>query len=273
MPSDALLGGAIAPSALAAKGASALSSRLLGQGDYVLVDRRDLVARGRHAGEADQPRPSFLRAAQALNADVVLRGSLQSFSTGKKVVDQGGYRTELSTAALRVSIEALDATDGTIVAMSEGAAEESFRQTAGTFTVLNEASAIGLLRSAVADALPDLTGALKTYVSRQAERPRVSLSVRTSDDPAMVEIDGLLVGSTPLEDYQVYRGDHVLTIGKAGHRDVSKRILLDRDLSIEVPLIRTELTADEMKDVLDKARMHIFEGEPGWIIHEISDSQ
>ncbi len=76
----------------------------------------------------------------------------------------------------------------------------------------------------------------------------------------------MLVGTTPLENFRVAKGDHVPTIGRAGYRDLRKRILIDRDLMIEVPMIRTELTAEELKDVLDKARVHAVIGEPGLTI-------
>jgi hypothetical protein len=274
MKAEELLGGAIAPSALAAKGVSLLSSALLGTGDFVLIDRRDFIAQQeqtRIQGGETEPRPSFLRTAQALNADIILRGSLQSFSTGKNVVDQGGYRTEFAEASLRVAVEALDTTDGTVVALVDGVANESFRQTSSTFTVLNEDAALTMMETAIDVAVPELTKNLQAYATRQQQRPKVMVTITTSDDPALVEIDGLLVGSTPLENYAVYKGDHVLTLGKAGYFDVSKRVLFEKDVAIEVPMIRVQLSADEVKEVLEKARLHIFEGEPGWIIHEIDD--
>ena len=274
MKAEELLGGAIAPSALAAKGVSLLSSELLGTGDFVLIDRRDFIAqqeRTRIQGGEAEPRPSFLRTAQALNADIILRGSLQSFSTGKQVVDQGGYRTEFAEASLRVAVEALDTTDGTVVALVDGVANESFRQTSSTFTVLNEEAALTMMEAAIGAAVPELTEDLQAYATRQQQRPKVMITITTSDDPALVEIDGLLVGSTPLENYPVYQGDHVLTLGKAGYFDVSKRVLFEKDVAIEVPMIRVQLSADEVKEVLEKARLHIFQGEPGMIIHEIDD--
>jgi hypothetical protein len=274
MQSDARLGGTITPGALAAKGVHLLGQQLLRQEDFVLVDRRDFMEQVERlqptdAGVPTPTRPSFLQAAQALNTDAVLRGSLLSFSTGKEVVDQGGYRTEFSTVSLRVSLEALDAIDGSVIALSDGVAREKFRQTAATQTEMSEDDVLGLMEQAVRTAVPDLEAALRERRSRLAQRERVALSVTTSADPALVEIDGILVGSTPLKDFRIYKGDHVLTVGKAGHYDVTKRILFEKDTSIEVPLIRVELSADEVKEVLEKARLHVFQGEPGLIINTV----
>lgn len=278
MPSDARLGGALEPGALAGKGVSLLGKQLVQSPEYVLIDRRDFInqvdkLRLTDDGSPTPTKPSFLQAAQALRTDVVLRGNLLSFSTGKQVVDQGGYRTEFSTVSLRVSLEALDTVDGAVVAVSDGVAREKVRQTAETQTELGEEEIVVLMEEAIRDALPELQHALAERQAQQGMRETVKLSITTSDDPALVEIDGILVGTTPLEAYQVYKGDHVMTIGKAGHYDVTKRILFEKDTAIEVPLIRVKLTADEIKEVLEKARLHIFEGEPGLIIHEIQSTE
>jgi hypothetical protein len=48
--------------------------------------------------------------------------------------------------------------------------------------------------------------------------------------------------------------------------------MFENDVAIEVPLFRFELTAEEEKEILEKARLHIFEGEPGLIIHELNET-
>ena len=276
MTSDELLGGTIKPGALADKGIDVLGRQLLGAETFVLVDRRDFInqierMRPTDMGQPTPARPSFLHAAQALNADVVLRGSLLSFSPGKQVVRQGGYETEFVTLSLRVSIEALDAVDGTVIAMADGAASGQFRQTAEQFTVLSEDDALGLMDKAVAQAVPILRGKLEQREAAMAARPRVKINVKTSDDPALVEIDGILVGTTPLAGFEVYKGDHVLTVGKPGHRDITKRILLEKDTAIEVPMMRTEMSAEEWKDILEKIRMNVVVGEPGIVITPLGE--
>jgi len=97
--------------------------------------------------------------------------------------------------------------------------------------------------------------------------------VHTTADPALVEIDGILVGTTPLEDFEIYKGDHILTVGKPGYRDMTKRILFESDARVEVPMMRTELTADELKEVLESMRMHVFLGEPGIVIHHLDGTR
>ena len=80
------------------------------------------------------------------------------------------------------------------------------------------------------------------------------------------------MGSTPLENLEVYKGDHVLTVGKAGHRDITKRINLEQDTRVTVPLMRVELSAEEMKEVLKNVRFHAFHGvEPALVIETIRE--
>lgn len=274
--SDALLGGSIKSGALADKGLDLLGRRLLDAGTFVLVDRRDFInqidqLKPTDMGRPTPTKPSFLHAAQALNMDVVLRGSLLSFSPGKQVVRQGGYETEFVTLSLRVSVQAVDPVDGTVIAMADGAASGQFRQTAEHFTTLSEDDALGLLDKAIEQVVPALQSRLEQREAAQAARPRVKISVRSSADPALVEIDGLLVGSTPLENFEVYKGDHVLTVGKPGHRDITKRILLEQDSAIEVPMMRTEMSAEEWKDILEKVRMNVVIGEPGIVITPLAE--
>ena len=76
------------PAAVAGKGVLALGALLANEPEYTLIDRRDFLAQIQASGGGAAPRPSFLRAAQALNADVVLRGVLLSFAPGRERVDQ-----------------------------------------------------------------------------------------------------------------------------------------------------------------------------------------
>jgi len=274
---DAQLGGAVAPGALAAKAVIFLGQQMLGSTNFVLIDRRDFITQlekeqPTNQGRKTAARPSFIHAAQALRADAVLRGSLLSFGTSKQVVNLGDNRTELNRVALRVSVEALNPVDGAVITMATGAATGQYRQTAQQFTELSEDDALNLLEKAIADAAPKLREALQQAQLAQQSRPRIKLSVKAPGaDPALVEVDGMLIGTTPLEGVEIFKGDHVLTVGKAGYRDVSKRILFAKDTAVEVPMMRTELSAEEMKQVLEKARLHIFEGEPGMIIHTINE--
>lgn len=266
---DALVGGAVSSSALAAKGVHLLGRRLLEQGGFTLIDRRDFFAQMEKLApkEAGGARPSFIQAAQALNADVVLRGSLLSFSTSKQTVDQGGYRTDSVKLSVRVGLDAIDPADGSVVAMVEAAEQGAVvRQTAETRTELSEDDVLDMMDKAIAKAVPELAEALAARQAREEARPKVRLSVKTSADPALVEIDGILVGSTPLEGFELVQGDHVLTVGKPGYRDITKRILFEKDTAVEVPMLRTELSADEWKQVLEKARMHLFNVDPGIVV-------
>ena len=213
-------------------------------------------------------KPSFLRAAQSLNADAVLKGCLLSYSPGKEIVNQGGMKTEFTTLSLRVVLQALDVRDGAIIASAEGSAARNFRQSGVQQTVVGEDQLLDLMRDAVKKAVPELSKSLRDRFIAERNRPKIKLSVKTSADPALVEIDGMLIGTTPLANFEVYAGDHVLTVGKAGYQDVTKEMMLKADASIEVPIFRTQLSAEEVKQVLDKARINVVTGtiEPAVII-------
>jgi hypothetical protein len=269
--SDPLLGGLVKSGSLAQKGIFLLGQKLLGNDNFVLIDRRDFIdqiekLKPKDMGEKTPTKPSFIHAAQALKADVVLRGSLLAFSTGKQLVNQGGIQTDFSTLSARVGIEALDARDGTVIAMSNGTAEKSFRQTKEVTTVLSENDALGIIDDAVGKALPAAEKALKALQARDQTRPMVKISVKTSADPALVEIDGILIGSSPLDGFEVYKGDHVLSIGKPGYQGITKRILMDKDMKIESPMLRVQLSADEVKEIMEKMKINVVVGEPAFVI-------
>jgi hypothetical protein len=269
--SDELLGGAIKPAAVAGQSGFLLASRMLNSSNFVLVDRRDFIAqierhRAKDGGEKASARPTFLQAAQALKADVVLRGTLMAFSTGKQIVNQGDYETELSTLTVRVGLEAIDARDGAVMAMASGSADRSFRQTKQVRTSLGESDVLGIVEAAIAQALPAVEQALRTAQARLEERPTVRVSVKTAADPALVEIDGILVGSTPLDRFEVYKGDHVLSISRPGYQEITKRILLDKDMAIEAPMIRVQLSADDLKQIMEKINVGIITADPALIL-------
>ena len=272
--SDALLGGAIKPAAVAGQSGFLLASRMLNSTNFVLVDRRDFMSqiekyRSKDGGEKSPARPTFLQAAQALKADVVLRGTLMAFSTGKQIVNQGGYETELSTLTVRVGLEAIDTRDGGVMAMASGSADRSFRQTKEVRTSLSESDVLGIVEAAIAQALPNVEAALRSAQARQDARPVVKISVKTAADPALVEIDGILVGSTPLDQFEVYTGDHVLTISRPAYQEITKRILLDKDLSIEAPMIRLQLSAEELKQIAEKINVGIIAADPALILRPL----
>jgi hypothetical protein len=279
LASDPGLGGYVNPEELARSAVYLLGEALTRNPAYVLLDRRDFVrevdvTRTAFSGLAAAPEPSFLHAAQALRADCVLRGQFLSFSSGKRVVNQGGYRTEFVVLSLRVALEALDATDGTVVAMADGVASMDLRQTDEVQTVIGQDESVDLLRRAISQALPDLDRGLGRYVEYLKNRPTVLLTVTTSADPALVEIDAVLVGTTPLEKFTLYKGDHIITVGKPGFRDITKRILFNNDTRINVPMLRVTLSADEIKELMKDMRINAFVGmEPAIVIQPLETSK
>jgi hypothetical protein len=266
---DAKTVGGLGPDTLARQGAFTLGQVLLEEGGFELVDRRELLDQ---LGK-DPARPTLLRSAQQVNAGILLEGSIQSFSTRTESVKQGGHAAEFQELQMRVGLEARDTVSGAVIAMSSGSDSLQLRQTANQQVQYGESDMLNLQEKAIRQAVPGLIKAIQNYRDRLDSRPTVQLTISTDRDPALVEIDGLLIGSTPIENLSVYAGDHVITVGKAGHRDVMKRIKLDRDTRLEVPLIKTELTADEVKEILSGARLNAYLGvEPALIIEHIDSN-
>lgn len=272
MKADALQGGGIAPGAMAEKGVFMLGKALANRPGFTLVDRRDLLEQmeklaPKDQGEATATKPSFLQAAQLLRADAVLRGSILSLSSGKQMVKQGGYEADLSTLSVRVGLEALDATDGSVMAVADGVARHTVRQTANVQTQLSEDDIQVLMEKALGEAVPTLEKALTARAEAQKQRPTVKLAIKTDADPALVEIDGVLVGSSPIEQLEVYKGDHVLTISKPGYQQVTKRIQFDDSARLEVPMLREQMTAEEWAKIYEKASLKIIKADPGVIVN------
>lgn len=271
LPSDARLGGGIERVALAEKGPFFIAKALANRPAFTLVDRRDLInqlegLRPKDESAPTPTRPTFLHAAQAVRADVVLRGSLLAFSPGKQVIRQGGIQTELATLTVRAGVEAIDAVDGSVIAASDGVSRRQIRQTESVQTFFSEDEVLQMIEEALVAAIPSLEKALTARAEAVRQRPKARLSVRTEADPALVELDGILMGSTPLEGLVVYQGDHVLTISKPGYRQITKRILIESDTTISTPMLREELTADELKEIFDKMQLNLIRVEPGLLI-------
>jgi hypothetical protein len=272
MKADALQGGGIAPGAMAEKGVFVLGKTLANRPGFTLIDRRDLMEQmeklaPKDQGEATPTKPSFLQAAQLLRADVVLRGSILSLSSGKQMVNQGGYQADLSTLSVRIGLEALDATDGSVIAASDGVARHRCARPPTCRPSLGEDDVLMLMEKSVGEAVPALEKALTARAEAQKQRPTIKLAIKTDADPALVEIDGVLVGSTPIEQIDVYKGDHVLTISKPGYQQVTKRIQFDDSARIDVPMLREQMTAEEWAKIYEKASLKIIKADPGVIVN------
>ena len=81
----------------------------------------------------------------------------------------------------------------------------------------------------------------------------------------------MLVGSTPLESLNVYAGDHVIRISRPGYQSFTKRLVLNSNTEITVPMLRTDVTAEERVKILNSAEMKVFmqNERPDVLIQEI----
>lgn len=270
----AFLVGGTTSEGLAAKGAHLLARQVVASDFFTLVDRRDFTSQldQEFLGieEEFRPRVSFLHAAQMLRVDAVLAGSLLSFSTSTESVNRGSNNVEFTNLSLRVAVRALDAVDGSILAMGEAVARKKVRQSGSTTVSWGEDEMLALMGEAINDAANEMVPQLETRLAKRQERERANISILATEDPALVELDGMLVGSTPMENLQVYVGDHILRVSRPGFRTITKRFLITGDVKITTPMFRTELTALEQKEMVEKLNMEIFltNGEPDFWIQE-----
>lgn len=267
LSSDTELTAGISADSIAAKGVDALTEGLVKEKNISLIDRRDFIRQTERIElkgpeKTETLKPSFLKAAQAVNADIALRGILMSLQPSKRTVSAGGINSESLVFTVRVALQALDTRDGSVIAMKSGSATTQFRQSDVQKTTVGEDAVYDMLLAAINDAVPDFVKEISGRLEADRDRPMVAISVKTDADPALVEIDGTLVGTTPVEKLEIYKGDHILTVGKPGYRDVNRRIQIDSDTAFEIPMLRTELSADEVKEVMEKMRMDMIIGMP-----------
>ena len=276
LAADKKLGGTIDTKSLASKGTYLVTQKMIGQENYVLVDQRDFMAQMKKLelddeGKSTSLKPTYLDAARALNTDILLRGTLMSFSTGKQNIDQGGHKVTMANVSMTVAVQAQDVVDGSVIAMATGNAKQSFRQTANVQTELSEDDVLALMGKALDQAIPEVTKGVNKKVVELEKRGKVMLTVTSTDDPAMVEIDGVLVGSTPMEKLVIYQGEHLFHVSRPGYESITKRINLNNDATIMVPMLRTDMTADEKTEILKSAdlRAYMTDGRPDLVIQTI----
>lgn len=256
----------------AAKGPYFLQQALLLSPSFSLIDRRDFVRQI----EALQPRdgsdplagtffatrerrtplsPTFFNAARSLEGDALIRGSLLALSTTREKINQGDYETEFSTLNLRVMIQALNTVDGAVIALQEGKASRTFRQTSSVQTQIGEDALLDLYQQAIAAAVPGLEKQLQGRLGKAAT---IKLWISTSADPAMIELDGILLGSSPVEGVEVLQGDHTLTVTRPGYESISKKLMLKNSMKITVPMLSNQLSAEERKEALSNMDLRLW---------------
>jgi hypothetical protein len=273
-PRGVLVGGTSAEG-LAAKAAHFLALQLVENDEFIVIDRRDFTSQLDQEflglDQALRPRASFIHAAQILRVDAVLAGSILSFSSGTEHVNRDADKVDFTNLSLRVSVRALDVVDGSILAMGEGVGRKQFRQSTTSATTWGEDEILTLLEEAIGEAVGEMEDRLLERIAARGELPRATLTVLATEDPALVELDGMLVGTTPMDGFQVYTGDHILRVSRPGYETITKRFLIENDLKITAPMFRTDLTALERKEMVEKMDMKIFltNGEPDFWIQDL----
>jgi hypothetical protein len=269
---DIDLTGGLNSKAFAEKGPYYLQKALISSPEFTLIDRRDFIQQI----EQLQPRdgsdpipdtffatkerrtplsPTFFNAARSLNGDALIRGSLLALSTSKQKINQGGHKAHFTTLNLRVMLQALDTVNGDVIAIEEGKASRKFRQTLNVHTEIGEDDLLDLYQQAIAAAVPGIETQLK---GRMDKDTKVKLWIQTSADPALIELDGILLGSSPVENVEVLRGDHTLSVTRPGYESITKKIMLDSDMKITVPMISNQLNAQERKEALSNMNLRML---------------
>lgn len=269
---DASLTGDLNSKAFTEKGPYFLQQSLLSSPEFILIDRRDFVRQI----ESLQPRdgsdpvpdtffatrerrtplsPTFFNAARSLQGDALIRGSLLALSTSKEKINQAGYTAEFTTLNLRVMLQALDTVNGGVMAVEEGKASRKFRQTASVQTEIGEDALLDLYKEAIAAAVP---GIEKQLQGKLNDAGKIKVWIATSADPAMIELDGILLGSSPVEGAYVLPGDHTLTVTRPGYETITKKLMLDNSMKITVPMISNQLSAEERKEALSNMNLRLW---------------
>jgi hypothetical protein len=254
------------------KGPYFLQKALLSSPEFILIDRRDFIRqiKQRQPRDGSDPLPdtffatrerrtpltsTFFNAARSLNGDALIRGSLLALSTSKQKINQGGYQAEFTTLNLRIMLQALDTVNGSVIAIEEGKASRKFRQTTNVQTKIGEDELLDLYQQAIVAAVPGIESQLQGLVNKGT---KVRLWIQTSADPALIELDGILLGSSPVENVEVLRGDHTLSITRPGYETISKKIMLESDMKITVPMISDQLNAQERKEALSNMNLRLL---------------
>ena len=176
---DAKTVGSLEPDHLAAQGAFALGQVLLEEGGFELVDRRELLDQL----NAEPALSTLLRSAQQLNADILLEGSIQSFSTRTESINQGGHAVEFQELQMRVGLEARDTVNGAVIAMSSGSGVVKIRQTANQQLQYGEGDILDLQEKAVREAVPGLVKSIQQHRDRLARRQSAQASLNAIPAP------------------------------------------------------------------------------------------
>ncbi len=271
---DTALTGPLNSRAFTEKGVYFLQQSLLASPGFTLIDRRDFVRQIEQLqlrdGSDPLPNtlfatrerptplgPTFFNAARSLDGDALIRGSLLALSTSKQKVNQGGHQAEFTTLNLRVMLQAMDTVNGDVIALEEGKASRKFRQTGSLQTEIGEDDLLQLYQQAIVAGIPALEKELNNRLNN-GKKSRVKVWIQTSADPAMVEMDGILLGTSPVEGVELIPGDHTLTVTRPGFETITKKIILEGNMKITVPMISNQLSAQERKEAVSNMNLRIL---------------
>ena len=141
------------------------------------------------------------------------------------------------------------------MAVEEGKASRKFRQTGSVQTEIGEDALLDLYKEAIAAAVPGIEKQLKGKLNAAG---KIKLWIATSADPAMIELDGILLGSSPVEGVEVLPGDHTLTVTRPGYETITKKLMLENSMKITVPMISNQLSAEERKEALSNMNLRLW---------------
>ena len=74
----------------------------------------------------------------------------------------------------------------------------------------------------------------------------------------MIELDGILLGSSPINGVDVLRDDHTLSVTRPGYETITKKIMLEGNMKITVPMISNQLNAEERKEALSNMNLRFL---------------
>ena len=178
---------------------------------------------------------SALRTAQLMGADYLVFASLVSLGENKLNVQAYGTTQQQTVTTLRVALRILEGAGGAqvygdTIVVSEKIAQNAFAQVeAGDLVdTLLDRGAVELA-SRVGDSRAKLEAA------RAAAPALASVKVTTPEAGAAVEVDGVVVGTTP-GAFQIRPGVHEVRVSKEGYATWEKSVAFADGMELSVPL-------------------------------------
>lgn len=196
---------------------------------------------------------SALRIAQLIQADYLIFVTINSAGQEKrKFKGQGtlvGTDTEITIHTLRIALKVLEGNQGgsvygDIVTVSEKVATLQNLETQST-DLVNKLLDAGAIQ--IAENIADKVQSIRTVKVKSV--PTVEFTIEANVEAATVELDGLVIGSTPLSRYKAPPGSHHIRVTKEYFTPWERWVNIYQGQVLRVTLELSEEGARRYKDI------------------------